>query len=449
MDATKNTSFPPVPNFEDLRFTPSPGLNFPYQKRLPSEMLACYSPDLHHIEALLTTASPDFHFVQNTMPQPQEPTIQSPIGLKGATDALYSYNVGNYYGTYMDDQKAPFSKQFPRALDYSNFQTVLQVFPHLQDLNNPLFDIESISPDAHFYIMRSSNDDNIHKAMKYHVWTTTNSGKQVLSRAWNEFKSQNKEPEVYLIFSVVNSNQFLGIAKLTSDIDHNETFKYWWEPCKWFGSYQIKWLFAKDVPHSNFEHLTQEVYQQGPNPKIAVPTSVINLRDSTKIQASIGKKILEIFAKAPIYPNILQSFGYMDRREDQLRVQRDSDPNFDTLFDEYNAFYKQNPDTFRPPNSQPYYKKDWKKGQYHKGHSNYVKYQPKQQITSPEKNQATEDQEFGASRGGGYRGKRGGSWNKTRGSGNGRGRGGAGGAPRYYGHQGYDRNAHNGPFDHE
>jgi len=107
--------------------------------------------------------------------------------------------------------------------------------------------------------------------MKYHIWTTTNSGKQVLSRAWNEFKEKGKEPEVYLIFreaffppyynnslsSVVNSNQFLGIAKLISDIDHNETFKYWWEPCKWFGSYQIQWLFAKDIPHSNFEHLTQ------------------------------------------------------------------------------------------------------------------------------------------------------------------------------------------------
>jgi hypothetical protein len=255
MEATNNTSFTPVSNFAELCFTPSPGLALPSQSRFPSEMLACYSPDLHHIEDLLATGSPDFQFAEATMNKPQEEILRSPIGLKGATDAIYSYHVnGNYSGNYNNDQ---FTKQFPRAQDYTNSQTIFDTFPHLIGLNNSLFDIESISPDAHFYIMRSSNDDNIHKAMKYHVWTTTNSGKQVLSRAWNEFKEKGKEPEVYLIFSVVNSNQFLGIARLTSDIDHNETFKYWWEPCKWFGSYQIQWLFAKDIPHSNFEHLTQ------------------------------------------------------------------------------------------------------------------------------------------------------------------------------------------------
>jgi len=63
----------------------------------------------------------------------------------------------------MNDQNNQFTKQFPRAQDYTNFQTVFDVFPHLTGLNNSLFDIESISPDAHFYIMRSSNDDNIHK----------------------------------------------------------------------------------------------------------------------------------------------------------------------------------------------------------------------------------------------------------------------------------------------
>ena len=186
------------------------------------------------------------------------------------------------------------------------------------------------------------------------------------------------------------------------------------------------------------------MYQHGVHSKVPVPTSIINLRDSTKINASIGKEILAIFAKAPLNPSILESFAYMDRREDQLRVQRDSDPNFDTLFDEYNTLYKQNPETFRPHNSQSYYKKDFKKGPYNKGHHhnhNHGKYQPKQQIISPEKDQV-EEHEFGGHRGNGnYRGKRGGGpWNRGRGSANGRGRG----APRFH-HR--DRNGFNGYFN--
>ncbi len=64
MEATNNTSFTPVSNFAELCFTPSPGLPLPSQSRFPSEMLACYSPDLHHIEDLLATGSPDFQFAE-------------------------------------------------------------------------------------------------------------------------------------------------------------------------------------------------------------------------------------------------------------------------------------------------------------------------------------------------------------------------------------------------
>jgi hypothetical protein len=93
-----------------------------------------------------------------------------------------------------------FTSKFPRAKDYSKLPSIIEAFPHLKGVNDVNFDINKISSDAHFYILRSSNDDNIHKAIKYQMWTSTPSGKNLLKRAWQEFTDQGKEPEIYLFF---------------------------------------------------------------------------------------------------------------------------------------------------------------------------------------------------------------------------------------------------------
>jgi len=67
-----------------------------------------------------------------------------------------------YYETYIDPL-TPYSSKFPRASTYSTQQTIVEAFPHLENVNDSNFDVESISPNAQFYILRSGNDDNIHK----------------------------------------------------------------------------------------------------------------------------------------------------------------------------------------------------------------------------------------------------------------------------------------------
>ena len=69
-----------------------------------------------------------------------------------------------YYESYIDPM-APFSTKFPRARNYHSIQSIAEAFPHLQTLNDANFDIESISSNAQFYILRSVNDDNIHKVL--------------------------------------------------------------------------------------------------------------------------------------------------------------------------------------------------------------------------------------------------------------------------------------------
>jgi len=79
---------------------------------------------------------------------------------------------------------------------------------------------------------------------------------------------------------------------------------------------------------------------------------VINLKDGTKIGATAGKEMLKVFANNPVKPNIFDFFDFMDRREDYIRTQRDSDPEFDKYFAECCIAYKENPDAvFMPKRS--------------------------------------------------------------------------------------------------
>lgn len=76
--------------------------------------------------------------------------------------SLQFLDQASYYDSFVDPN-TPFSTKFPRAKDYNDHQVLTEVFSHLENINDPNFDVESISPNAQFYIMRSGNDDNIHK----------------------------------------------------------------------------------------------------------------------------------------------------------------------------------------------------------------------------------------------------------------------------------------------
>jgi len=305
------------------------------QNKIPSEMLASYQPQS------------DFEPMTNSF---QQMSFDSNQNMMSQYNPYYQYQT-SYFDSFTDPN-TPFSTKFPRASDYLNHEAVTEVFPHLEKVNSPDFDIESISPNAQFYIMRSGNDDNIHKAIKYHIWSTTPIGKNVLRQAWQEFEENGLTPEIYLVFSVVSSNQFLGVAKMTSNVNDQETFKYWWEPCKWFGTIQVEWLFIKDIHHSNFEHITEGEYS----------APVVYSRDSTPISAESGKMILQTFKEHHPKPNILDSFEYMDRREDYIRAQRDHNEEFEKFFEECCEYYKSDPDGYQPQKKSYYNKKSSKKG---------------------------------------------------------------------------------------
>lgn len=57
--------------------------------------------------------------------------------------------------------------------------------------------------EAESYVIRSNNDDDIHKAIKYGVWCSTPPNNEMLDKAFKEAEANNKE--IYLFYSVVKS----------------------------------------------------------------------------------------------------------------------------------------------------------------------------------------------------------------------------------------------------
>lgn len=153
--------------------------------------------------------------------------------------------------------------------NYKSLDDIIKSFPHLQSLKSVEEKDFSTVRDAVCVVMRSNNDDDIHKAIKYGVWCSTPPNNETLQKTFEEAEKEKKE--IFLFYSVVKSGQFVGVARMKSNLKE-ETFPYWWHNTKWKGHFEIEWLFIKDVTYKNFENLNN-----------AMGMSVIRSKDGTKL----------------------------------------------------------------------------------------------------------------------------------------------------------------------
>ena len=75
-----------------------------------------------------------------------------------------SYNPMNepFRKEYENNEGFQFETEFDRALDYSDEEQILKALAHYKEINSSSFDPDKIA-HAHFFILRSTNDDDIHK----------------------------------------------------------------------------------------------------------------------------------------------------------------------------------------------------------------------------------------------------------------------------------------------
>ena len=82
--------------------------------------------------------------------------------------------------------------------DYDDYHKIKAMFKSCTAMNTEDFNPESAG-DAEFYILRSTCDDDIHKAIKYGCWTSTNRTNHMLNDRYRECRKRNAP--IYLIFT--------------------------------------------------------------------------------------------------------------------------------------------------------------------------------------------------------------------------------------------------------
>lgn len=130
---------------------------------------------------------------------------------------------------------------------YNDINKIKSEFQSCTSLNDPVADYSDLS-NAVFFVLRSTCDDDIHKAIKYGFWTSTHQTNMKLNETLRTC-SKNGIP-VFLLFTVVNSQQFCGLAQMVGEVEADKIYNYWWEDLKWSGVFPIRWVYVKDIPHT-------------------------------------------------------------------------------------------------------------------------------------------------------------------------------------------------------
>ncbi|NXU47519.1 YTDC2 helicase, partial [Turnix velox] len=108
---------------------------------------------------------------------------------------------------------------------------------------------KSLSPNIPvcYFIMKSSNLQNIAISQQKGIWSTTPSNERKLNRAFWESST------VYLVFSVQGSGQFQGFARMASEIGCEKSQD--WGSAGFGGVFKVEWIRKESIPFQFAHHL--------------------------------------------------------------------------------------------------------------------------------------------------------------------------------------------------
>ncbi|CAI0439494.1 unnamed protein product [Linum tenue] len=170
-------------------------------------------------------------------------------------------------------------------------------------------DFETVYESAKFYIIKSYSEDDIHKSIKYNVWSSTPNGNKKLDAAFRDSEEKSSESgkkcPVFLFFSVNGSGQFVGLAEMTGMVDFKKDMDFW-QVDKWSGFFPLKWHIIKDIPNTQLRHIILENNDNRP---------VTFSRDTQEIGLKQGLEMLTIFKTYVPKASLLDDFNFYEDRE--------------------------------------------------------------------------------------------------------------------------------------
>jgi len=166
--------------------------------------------------------------------------------------------------------------------------------------------------NARYFVIKSYSEDDIHRSIKYNIWTSTEHGNKRLNEAWND---SNKKGPIYLVYSVNGSGHFCGVAEMNSGVDTNICTGVWSQD-KWKGKFDVKWVYVKDVPNNQLRHIKLENNDNKP---------VTNSRDTQEVPRDKGMQLMRIIHDYKHSTSIFDDFGHYEKRQDEDNARKGSD----------------------------------------------------------------------------------------------------------------------------
>ncbi|KAF8965279.1 YT521-B-like domain-containing protein [Flammula alnicola] len=155
---------------------------------------------------------------------------------------------------------------------------------------------------ARFFVIKSYTEDDVHKSLKYEIWSSTDPGNKRLDKA---FKDTAGRGPIYLFFSVNASGHFCGMAEMLTPVDYTRSSTVWASD-KWKGVFKVRWIFVRDIPNLNLRHIKLNNTQER--------KPVTNSRDTQELLPDAGQEMLRIFHTHPARTSLLQDFAFYEVR---------------------------------------------------------------------------------------------------------------------------------------
>ena len=222
----------------------------------------------------------------------------------------YNPQSPNYYPSqnkaqYYYSQYSPYMQQ---QLLYRTEMYLYSHYNNLIDINTKNASLsEKLNINSKFFVIKSFSEEDVHKSIKYGVWSSSKNGNTTLNNAFNA--SHEKGGEVYLFFSCNGSGRYVGLARMKTLCDFNKSFELWTQDGKWMGLFDVEWIYIKDVPFREFKNIIITMKDGEVKP-------VSNSRDTQEIPFEQGKNMVDIIDKYQNSNTILEHFEFYDIRQD-------------------------------------------------------------------------------------------------------------------------------------
>ena len=243
-------------------------------------------------------------------------------GYRGSNqNYYYNPNYGNRYPSQFLPQNQYYNPYFQQQMLYRTEMYISSMYKNLLDINTRNASLsKNLNSNSKFFVIKSFSEEDVHKSIKYGVWSSSKNGNLTLNNGFNITKEKNGN--VYLFYSCNGSGRFCGVAKMKTPVDENRTFEFWTQDNKWPGLFEVEWIFIKDVPFKEFKDIIITMKDGEIKP-------VSNSRDTQEIPFEQAKIMME---KIEIYQNsntILEHFEFDDIRQDNYVKNMNAKKNYD------------------------------------------------------------------------------------------------------------------------